>query len=108
MIREKLIALRERRAVLVSRAEHQRATVFELVGRAETAMVWFDRARGFGRKLRANPLWVVAGVALLVILRPRKALGLAATGLTLWRNWRTLRATYERFVPRQAPARTSA
>jgi hypothetical protein len=108
VIREKLIALRERRAVLVSRADHQRADVLELVGRADTAMAWFERARGFGRKLRANPLWVVAGVALLVILRPRKALGLAATGLTLWRNWRILRATYERFVPRQAAVRTSA
>lgn len=105
MIREKLIALRERRATLVARSEHQREHVAMLVGRAETAFAWVDRARAFGRKLRAHPLWVVAGVALLVALRPGKMLKLFGTGMTLWRGWRTLRATYERYVPRQAPIR---
>lgn len=108
MIREKLIALRERRALLVSRAEQQREGVVAIVERAEVAMHWFDRARAFGQKLRANPLWVVAGAAVLVALRPRKVFKVLATGFSLWRGWRSVRASIERYVPRQAPARTGA
>jgi hypothetical protein len=108
VIREKLIALRERRALLVLHAEHQREGVIAIVERAEVAMAWFDRARAFGQKLRANPLWVVAGVAVLVALRPRRMFKLFATGYSLWRGWRNVRAAYERYVPRQVPARTTA
>jgi hypothetical protein len=108
VIREKLIALRERRALLVSRAEYQREGVIAIVERAEVAMAWFDRARAFGRTLRANPLWVVAGVAVLVALRPRRMFKLFATGFSLWRGWRSLRASIERYVPRQAPVRPAA
>ncbi len=108
MIREKLIALRERRALLVSRAEQQREGVIAIVERAEVAMAWFDRARAFGRKLRANPLWIVAGVAVLVALQPRKMLKLFATAYSLWRGLGKVRAAYERYVPRQVPVRTSA
>ena len=108
MIRERLIALRERRATLVARSEHQRESVAMLVGRAETAFAWFDRALAFGRKLRANPLWLVAGVGLLFALRPRKVLRLVGTGMTLWRGWRSLRAAFERYMPRQPPTRPAA
>jgi hypothetical protein len=108
VIRERLIALRERRATLVARSEHQREGVAALVGRADTAFAWFDRARAFGRKMRANPLWVAAGIGLLFALRPRKALKLVGTGMTLWRGWRRLRAAFERYVPRQPPTRTAA
>ena len=108
MIRERLIALRERRATLVARSEHQRETVTELVGRAETLFAWVDRARSLGRTLRAHPAWVAAGVALIVALRPRKMFKLFGTGLTLWRGWRRLRAAYERYVPRPTAARTAA
>lgn len=106
MIREKLIALRERRATLVARSEHQREGVTALVERAEAAFAWVDRARALGRTLRAHPAWVAAGVALLVALRPRKMFKLFGTGLTLWRGWRSLRAAYERYVPRHSAVRT--
>jgi len=108
VIREKLIALREHRARLVSSAVHQREGLIAIVERAEVAMVWFDRARAFGQKLRANPLWVVAGVAVFVALRPRRMFRLFATGYSLWRGWGKVRALYERYVPRQVPARTAA
>jgi hypothetical protein len=105
LIRERLIALRERRATLVARSEHQREGVAALVGRAEIAFAWIDRVRSIGRTLRAHPAWVAAGVALLVALRPRKMLRLFGTGMTLWRGWRSLRAAYERYVPRQSAVR---
>jgi hypothetical protein len=108
VIRERLIALRERRAALVARAEHQRETVTELVGRAETVFSWVERACSLGRTLRAHPAWVAAGVALLVALRPRKMFKLFGTGMTLWRGWRSLRAAYERYVPRQPAVRPAA
>lgn len=107
MIRERLIALRERRAALVARSDHQRESVAALVDRAETAFAWFDHVRSFGRMLRANPLWVAAGVGLLFALRPGKVLKLFGTGMTLWRGWRSLRAAYERYVTRQSAVRTT-
>jgi hypothetical protein len=105
MIRERLLALRERRAALVARAETQRVEILAIVGKLERATAWYDRARAIGRKLRANPLWVVAGVALLVAARPRKAVKLFTTAYSLWRGWRNLQGLIERYAPAQPPAR---
>jgi len=99
MIREQLLALREKRALLVGRAEEQRHDVLVIVARLERAAAWYDRARAMGRKVRANPLWVVAGVALLVAARPRKAVKLFTTAYSLWRGWRSLKALLERYAP---------
>jgi len=103
MIREQLLALREKRALLVGRAEEQRHDVLVIVARLERAAAWYDRARAIGRKVRANPLWVVAGVALLVAARPRKAVKLFTTAYSLWRGWRSLKALLERYAPAQPP-----
>lgn len=99
MMRERLIALRERRAQLVARAEAQRSDIFSLFERADHLAAWFDRARAVGRGMRANPVWIAATVALLVALRPRRAFRLAVSGYSLWRGWRRLRATIEQLMP---------
>ena len=104
MIRERLLALREKRALLISRADDQRHDVLEIAGRLERAAAWYDRARAIGRRLRANPLWVVAGVALLVAARPRKAIKLFTTAYSVWRGWRSLKALLERHSPTRPPA----
>ena len=104
MIRERLLALRERRALLVGRAEDQRHEMRAIAGRLKRAAAWYDRARAIGRRLRANPLWVVAGVALLVAARPRKALKLFTTAYSLWRGWRSFKALLERHAPSRPPA----
>jgi len=39
--------------------------------------------------VRRQPLIVVAGVALLIALRPRRALGWALKGWTVWRTVRS-------------------
>jgi len=98
-MRERLIALRERRAQLIARAETERGEVFALVERADRIAVWFDRARAAGERLRTNPVWIAVGVAFIVALRPRKAFKLALTGYSMWRGWQQLRATIDRLLP---------
>lgn len=104
MIREKLLALRERRGLLLALAGQQRAGLHAIVERAETATAWFDSARALFGGLRAHPAWVAAAIALLVALRPRATLKWVATGVSIWRGWRSLRAALERLAPRQPPA----
>lgn len=95
MIREKLLALRERRGALIAQAERQREELNVMVVRAEAATAWIDRARAVVSRARAHPLWIAAGVALFVALRPRKALKWLVTGVSLWRGWLNLRAGLE-------------
>lgn len=99
MMREKLLGIRERRAQLVADAAAQRVRVFALVDQADRVAQLFDRARDLARKASAHPVWIATGVALIVALRPRNAFKLVATGFSLWRGWRGLRATIDRFVP---------
>ena len=105
MIRERLIALRERRAHLVALAETQRADTLVMVRRAELATAWFDRAAFYARWLRGQPVLVAVAVALLVALRPAKALKWFGTGISLWRSWKSLSAVIDRLAPDRVPAR---
>ncbi len=89
--------------MLIARAGEQRAGAAVLLSRVERATAWFERAKSIGRTLRANPLWVVGAVALVVAARPRRTLKLAATAYSLWKGWQNLRATLERFAPSQPP-----
>ena len=105
MARERLIALRERRARLVDQAERERVVMLAAVERGEAAAAWFERGaewfeRGAAllRRIRANPQWIVAGVVLLVMLRPRRALKWLGAGVSLWRTWRSLRGLVPAFV----------
>ena len=105
MIRERLLAVRERRARLIAKAEGEREAVLATVKRVEAAAAWVDRGRALLRSAREHMVWIAGGVALLVALRPRKALALVLKAYSLWRSWRTLRAMLDRYVPSQAPAR---
>lgn len=109
MMRERLIALRERRAQLVAKSEAQRREVFALVNRVDHFAAWFDRAREAGQAVRRNPAWLAVGGALslglFVALRPGKTFKLVAAGVSLWRGWRRLRVAIDRFVPTQPATR---
>jgi hypothetical protein len=80
-----LIALSQQRARLVERAGAERERLHMAVGRIESALSWVAVVEKGVDGARRHPLLVVAAVALLVALRPRGMIKLAAGGLSLWR-----------------------
>ena len=91
MTRDRLIALSQQRARLVGRARVEREHVGAVVVRIESALWWVDVAHKGVDQARRHPLLVVAGVALLVALRPRGAMKLLASSWSLWRLYRRVR-----------------
>jgi len=95
-MRERLIRLAERRALLQERARTEREKLAELVARSDE---WSKVLAGVGRvagKLRRQPWIAAAGAGLLVALWPRRALGWAMKGWTAWRAFRSAQRWWER------------
>lgn len=55
-----------------------------------------DRVQQAWRWAITNPVWPIGAAALLVVLRPRRAL---AWGLRLWSGWRLVRQIRKRLLP---------
>jgi len=91
-MRARLLALAERRARLTALAGAERESLAAFVARTDGAVGKVAGALAVVRrqlgKLRDQPLLVAAAVALLVVLRPRRALGWALKGWSLWRAYR--------------------
>ena len=108
-MRERLLALAERRARLVARAQNERAAINALLapadGAASMAVSFFRTARRALAQARNHPLIVIAGVALLVALRPRRAVTWLARGWSLWRLYRGAHGWWLRFVAATAAPR---
>lgn len=96
MMRARLIALAARRAQLQQRAQSERERVATLVARGDRALAWVDKGRRMLQELGRRPLIVVAAIALLVALRPRRALNWLARGWTLWRLYRQASRWWQR------------
>jgi len=90
VIRNRLIELRERRAQLVEHARAEREQLAALVSRTEAQLSWIDAAHTLLDEARRHPLIVVAGAALLIAIRPRRALKLLAAGWSLWQLFQRL------------------
>jgi len=94
MMRAHLLLLAERRARLAVRANAERESIAALVARTDSTARWVTGALAGGRRLRdelrRQPLLIAAGVALLAVLRPRRVLGWALKGWSLWRGVRGL------------------
>ena len=110
MMRARLIALAERRALLLHRARSERESVAALVTRADGALAWVDKGRRMLQELGRHPLIVVAAVALLVVLRPRRALKWLASGWTRWQLYRQASLWWQRLdavlgAPARRPSR---
>ena len=90
-MRTRLIALRERQALLAARAEAERTRLGGYVAHAEAAFAWVDRARGAVDEAAHHPWLIAAGVLILFALRPRRVLRLAASGWSMWQLVRRLR-----------------
>ena len=100
-MRERLLALAEKRAQLVARAQSERVTLSALLVPADRAASLVASAVNLGRGLAAQaaryPLLVIAGVVLLAALRPRRAVRWLARGWSLWRLYRGAYGWWQRF-----------
>lgn len=106
-MRARLIALRERRALLVARAQAEREALAGTLDRAEKALAWVERARGMLQEAAHRPLLVVGAVLVFAALRPRRALKLAAALWSAWRLARRAQRWWARLAPRAPAARST-
>jgi hypothetical protein len=109
MTRARLLALAERRALLRTRAQQERAALASLVGRADgaagVAVRLLSGAERVLEEIKRRPLFAAAGVALFVALRPRRALGWLAKGWSLWRLYRGAQRWWQRYAAAPAEGR---
>jgi hypothetical protein len=110
VIRNQLIALAARRSQLSARAQVEREAIARALAPADKAatvvvslLAASRRAVGEARK---HPELVLTGVALLVALRPRRALSWLARGWSLWRVYRGAQRWWNRFDALGAPSGT--
>ncbi len=101
-MRERLLALAERRVRLAARAQAERETISALLAPADAAAALaaslIRTARCVLDQAGRHPLIVTAGVALLVALRPRRAITWLGRGWSLWRLYRGARGWWLRFA----------
>ena len=100
MTRSRLLAIAERRALLKARAQAERESLAALAARADGAGRLAGSVLAAGRRMleemRRQPLLVVAGAALLVALRPRRAFKWILKGWSLWRMYRGAQRWWQR------------
>lgn len=91
MTRDRLIALGQHRARLIGRARVEREQLDAQIARIESALSWVDVARKGAHEARRHPLIVALAIAVVVAVRPRNAMNLLISGLSLWRLYRRAR-----------------
>lgn len=102
LARERLIELAERRTRLQTRAQAEREGLAAALERADQVAALVQRARAIVDQLRSQPWIVAGGVALLVALQPRRALGWLAKGWSAWRMYRGAERWWRQTVARHA------
>lgn len=109
-MRERLLTLVETRARLSARAQAERDQLVVLLAPADAAAAVvaavFQVARRAAGAARRHPLPFIAGVALLVALRPRRAISWLARGWSLWRLYRGASGLWQRFAQSAGSAGT--
>lgn len=101
-MRERLMALRERRAGLIVCAEIERGELAGWIARTDIVSRWADTGIGFYREAKRHPLWVAGGVALVFALRPKRTIRWVAAAWSIWglvRRLRRAHAWWRRFAP---------
>lgn len=83
---QRRVRLQQRSAVLREQLAADVQVLSPLLGTA-------DRVRQAVQWVKANPLWVGAGVAGLVVLRPRRSLSVAVRAWSAWRFVQRVRST---------------
>ena len=102
--RAKLLELAERRSRLVERARMQREQLARGLAGTDAASDALARVFRVVEDLKRQPLIAAAAVALLVALRPRRALGWLMKGWSAWRLYRGARRLWQRLAAGNAPA----
>ena len=102
MTRERLIALRERRAELLVRAAAEREAIAALLARTDAAAHWYEAGVAARAGPRRHHAGIAGGVGLLFVLRPKRVLKWLASGWSLWRVYRGARAWLLRAFPAAA------
>jgi hypothetical protein len=101
-MRERLLSLAENRARLRERAQAERDQLAALLApmdaAASVAASLYRAGQRVAGEARRYPLVAVAGVVLLVALRPRRALAWLARGWSLWRLYRGASGVWQRFA----------
>jgi YqjK-like protein len=98
--RAHLIRLAERRTRLQERAHAEREGLASLLARSDEAAALLQRLRRIIDELRRQPWIVAGGMALLVALRPRRALGWLMKGWSAWRLYRGAQRWWNQFAGR--------
>ncbi|MFZ2855289.1 MAG: YqjK-like family protein [Rhodocyclaceae bacterium] len=101
---QRLIEIGVRRGRLIERIASQRALLGQQLEPVRSALHSADRASaglraGIGY-LRQHPGIVLAAVAVLAILKPRRTWRWAQRGFVAWRAWRAVRAQLAAFGSR--------
>lgn len=99
MTRERLIALRERRAELIVRADSEREAVAAMLARSDAATRWLEAGKEALAELKRHPAWIGGVLALLFAMRPKRALKWLASGWSMWRIYRGARMWLLRVAP---------
>lgn len=88
MVRKLAADPRLRQQQLLVRSAELRVTLAHQAQALEGPLAVADQARAGARWLYRHPEWPLGALALLALLRPRRALRLAGR---LWSGWKTLR-----------------
>ena len=106
--RAQLIRLTERRMRLAHHAHAEREVLAKAIARSDEAAVVMQRVRTVALKIQAlvrEQPWIAAvSVALLVALRPRRALGWLMRGWGAWRMYRSALRWWQQFSARSNTA----
>jgi len=92
--RARLLALGQQRSRLLGRARVEREQLGANVARIDASLSWIDVARKGVQEARQRPLLVALVVAVVVAIRPRNAVNLAISGLSLWRLYHRARRVW--------------
>jgi tRNA A37 threonylcarbamoyltransferase TsaD len=102
--RTSLIRLAERRSLLQERASAERESLAAVMARSDEAALLLQRLRRLIEELRNRPWIVAGGVALLVALRPKRALGWLLKGWSAWRMYRGAQRWWKQIAGRTPDA----
>jgi len=102
--RARLLELAERRSRLIERARAQREQLARSLAGTDTAADLLARAFRVVEGVLQQPLIVAAAVALLVVLRPRRALRWLMKGWSAWRLYRGAQRWWRQYAGRAPDA----